>query len=632
MQLISLKNASLAYGLAPLLDKIDFAIEPRERVCIVGRNGEGKSTLLRVLLDSAHLDDGERLVEAGTNVAMLPQDPPRDTTGTVFEYVLGGVPDWQGLLTRYHQLIEQAADADLDELARVQTELEAKGGWDIDTRINKVLTELGLTADQQLTTLSGGWLRRAALARALVVNPDVLLLDEPTNHLDLDAIEWLEQFLQSLDVALVFVSHDRAFIRHMATRIVDLDRGNLTSWPGNYEAYLQGKEKWLEDEARANERFDKKLAEEEKWIRQGIKARRTRNEGRVRNLQKLREERAERRSQQGTARLQVQQSENRGGRRFAELTDIQVDIGGQTLVKDFSALVMREDRIALVGPNGSGKSTLLKALLGKLPLAAGKLWTTPNMEVAYFDQHRTQLDPAKTVEETVGEGKQHVTINGQQRHILGYLQDFLFPPARARTPISVLSGGEKNRLLLAKLFLRPSNVLVLDEPTNDLDVETLELLEELLENYPGTVLLVSHDREFIDKVASACWLFEGHGKVTEIVGGFAEIAHYRQQMAARKATPKKAKTAAMPQDKSKPRKSAAKMSYKLKLELENMPDKISTLESRVTALQQQVSEPDFYNGSHEQTAPVLASLAEAEAELEQAFSRWEWLEEQANQD
>ncbi|GAA3704499.1 ABC transporter ATP-binding protein [Oceanisphaera sediminis] len=632
MSLLTLQNAQLAFGDAPLLDGLEFNILAGERVCIVGRNGAGKSTLMKVIAGELQLDDGRRQLQQNINIARLEQDPPKVADDqTVFDYVAGGLAEMGALLAKYHHQLDlvchDTSEKAMNELMRLQEQVEHANGWQFDTRINQSLTLLGLNGDTRLNDLSGGWLRKVALARALTNDPDILLLDEPTNHLDIDAIAWLESFLVDFRGAIVFVSHDRAFIRKMATRIVDLDRGLLSSWPGNYDDYLVSKEEALRVEAEQNALFDKRLAQEEAWIRQGVKARRTRNEGRVRALKALRNERSQRRESVGKVSVTLDDV-RRSGKIVFEAENIDFAYEGKPLLKNFSTLVQRGDKIALVGPNGCGKSTLIKLLLGKLQAQHGTLKCGTKLDVAYFDQYREQLDPERTVMDNLAEGKQEVEVNGRSRHVLGYLQDFLFEPKRARTPVKALSGGEKNRLLLARLFLKPSNLLVLDEPTNDLDVETLELLEELLADYKGTLLLVSHDRDFIDNTATHCWLFEGEGKVSEFVGGYQDMQHqlsYQTEVAVAKE--KAAKPAAKSDNKAenKPRP-GKKLSYKLQQELNGLPLQLEQLEQQIASLQQTVNGPDFFGQPEAQTQSTLQQLADAEAELEVAFARWEELE------
>lgn len=636
MDLIRITGAQLAFGTHPLLDNAEMLIENGERVCIVGRNGAGKSSLLKVLDSQIQLDDGEINRLSGLKVARLEQDPPKGASGTVFDYVANGLPHIATLLIEYHEvsarLSQDNSEKTLKQFERLSSQLEANDGWRFETQINQVLSQLELDPNSDLTALSGGWLRKVALAKALVGEPDLLLLDEPTNHLDVASIEWLEKFLKEFNGAIVFISHDRAFIRSMATRILDLDRGKLVSYPGNYEKYLEQKEHALKVEESQNALFDKKLAEEEAWIRQGIKARRTRNEGRVRALKQLRVERKARVEKQGKADFNIE-SAQRSGKLVFEAKGISQGFTNKPIVKDFSTLVMRGDRIGLVGPNGVGKTTLLKILFGELALESGKVKQGVNLEVAYFDQYRSVLDEEASVQDNVADGKQEVNIGGRSRHVLGYLQDFLFPPARARSPVKSLSGGEKNRLLLAKLFVKPSNVLVLDEPTNDLDVETLELLEEILANYQGTVLAVSHDREFIDNTCSTVWGFLGDGKVVEVVGGYQDFQNYAQSLAEKtvieqkqKDTEKDKKVADKPLAKK-----AGKLSYKLKRELEELPALLESLEQEVEELQEVVNSPDFFKQDSEQTQKTLNQLQQAESKLETAFMRWEELEQLQDQ-
>ncbi|EJG0322574.1 TPA: ABC transporter ATP-binding protein [Vibrio parahaemolyticus] len=633
MALLTIHNAQLAFGDHPLLDRAEFALQENERVCLVGRNGAGKSTLMKVLAGDILLDDGKIQITQDVVVSRLEQDPPRNQEGTVYEYVSGGLAEIGEQLKIYHDLLDLVAqdpsEKNINRLAKTQEQLDHSNAWRFDDRVKNVLSALKLSPDTLLRDLSGGWQRKAALARALVCDPDVLLLDEPTNHLDVTTIEWLENFLKDFKGSIIFISHDRAFIKSMATRIVDLDRGQLSSFPGDYDNYLLEKEEMLRVEDMQNAEFDKKLAQEEVWIRQGIKARRTRNEGRVRALKKLREERRDRREVQGKVNLNIDDA-SRSGKIVFEAENVSFAYDGKQIVDNFNFNIMRGDRIALIGPNGCGKSTVLKLLLGQLEAQSGRLHCGTKLEVAYFDQYREILDPEKTVIDNLADGKQEVMVGGRQRHALSYLQDFLFAPKRARTPVKALSGGEKNRLLLARILLKPNNLLILDEPTNDLDIETLELLEEMLANYQGTLLLVSHDREFVDNTVTTSWIFEGDGVIEEFVGGYHDAKQQRDQaLAVRFSTEKPAKKEKVVEETPKttqPKNNSKKLSYKLQRELEALPAKLEQLESDIETLQEQVNDPEFFAKPVEQTQPVLEQLAALEQELEIAFERWEELE------
>lgn len=634
MSLISMSGAWLSFSDAPLLDNTEIHIEDNERVCLVGRNGAGKSTLLKILAKEIPLDDGRITYEQDLIVARLQQDPPRNIGGTVFDFVAEGVAEQAEHLKAYHAISHQVesdpSEKNLASLAQVMAILDHQGLWQLDSRISEILLKLGLNGDADLSSLSGGWLRKAALGRALVSSPRVLLLDEPTNHLDITTIDWLEGFLKEFQGSIIFISHDRSFIRTMATRIVDLDRGKLVSWPGNYDLYLASKEEALRVEELQSAEFDRKLAQEEIWIRQGIKARRTRNEGRVRALKALRQERSQRREVMGTAKMQVEEAV-RSGKIVFEMENVNYQIGDKVLVRNFSCQVQRGDKIALVGPNGCGKTTLLKLMLGQLQPNSGRVHCGTKLEIAYFDQHRAELDPERTVMDNLAEGKQEVMVNGRSRHVLGYLQDFLFHPKRAMTPVKALSGGERNRLLLAKLFLKPSNLLILDEPTNDLDVETLELLEELIDGYQGTVLLVSHDRQFVDNSVSECWIFEGDGRIDAYIGGYYD-AHHQRATAKPLRSPMSEQSVKPATDKKMERakKPTAKLSYTQMRELEQLPQRLEQLEATIATLQAQVSDSAFFSRPHHETQQVLQELANIEQQLENAFGRWEELEAMKN--
>ena len=636
MALLNLSNAYLGFGDHPLLDHTELHIEPNERVCLVGRNGAGKSTLMKVLAGEIQLDDGKLTLEKDIVVTRLEQDPPRHVQESVFDYVAEGIAHLSDLLKQYHHISQQMqtdySDELLTKLSHIQAQLEHNNGWQFENRIQDTLKLLELDPDKKLCELSGGWVRRAALARALVADPDILLLDEPTNHLDVEAITWLEDLLLNFKGSIIFISHDRSFIRKMATRIVDLDRGKLVSYPSNYDLYLETKAEDLRVEELQNALFDKKLAQEEVWIRQGIKARRTRNEGRVRALKKLREERRNRREVQGSAKIQIDQS-TRSGKIVFDIENASYEVAGKTLLKDFSATIQRGDKIALVGANGCGKTTFIKLLLGELQPTSGTIHCGTKLEVAYFDQYRAELDLEKTVMDNVADGKQDIEVNGVKRHVLGYLQDFLFPPKRAMTPVKALSGGERNRLLLAKLLLKPNNLLILDEPTNDLDVETLELLEELLTDYQGTLIIVSHDRQFIDNTVEECFFFEGDGVVNKYIGGYFDAKQqqiqYHASLAAHSQNVKKNEPLAIEPvkaEKPKAEQKKVKLSYKEQRELEALPAQMEALEAEMEALQTEVNSADFFSKEASYTQAQLQKLAEAEMALEQAFERWEQLE------
>ncbi|HJR73628.1 MAG TPA: ATP-binding cassette domain-containing protein [Luteimonas sp.] len=623
MPLISLNGVDYGVGGPLLLERVDLAIEPGERIALIGRNGAGKSTLLRLLAGELVPDDGDVRRESGRRVARLEQEVPADAGGSVFDVVAAGLGELGALLAEYHHLIH-ADTVDTQALADVQGRIEAAHGWSLDRRVEETLTRLGLDGDAAFAALSGGMKRRVLLARALATAPDLLLLDEPTNHLDIEAIDWLEGLLKAWSGALVFVTHDRRFLRALATRIVEIDRGRVTSWPGDWANYQRRNEERQNAEAQENARFDKLLAQEEAWIRQGIKARRTRDEGRVRRLQAMRREREARREAVGNVRLQTAQA-GASGRKVLEAREVSFGYGGRSIVRDFSTTVMRGDRIGLIGPNGSGKTTLLKLLLGELAPQAGEVKIGTQLQVAYFDQYRAALREDWNALDNVAEGREYVDVGGGSKHVLGYLQDFLFTPERARAPITRLSGGERNRLLLAKLFAQPSNLLVMDEPTNDLDVETLELLEELLAEYPGTLLLVSHDRDFLDNVVTSTLVMEGDGRVGEYIGGYSDWLRQKPVASApvAVAAPPKPQTAAPPP----PAPAKRKLSYKDARELEALPVRIEALEARIAELTQAMNEPGFYQRDGAAIVAHNDALAAAQAELDEAYARWSALED-----
>ena len=626
MPLIQLNKIAFSVGGPLLLEDVNLALETGERMCVVGRNGAGKSTLLRLLAGEIQPDDGERRVQSGVRIARLAQEVPHDTTGSVFDVVAAGMGETGALLAEFHRLShgDVAASAHAAALARVQARIEAVQGWDLERRVEQVLTRLELQADAAFAALSGGMKRRVLLAQALVGKPDVLLLDEPTNHLDIEAIAWLEDFLRTLDTCIVFVTHDRSFLRALATRILEIDRGRLTSWPGDYANFLRRREERWHAEAQADALFDKKLAQEEVWIRQGIKARRTRNEGRVRALEALRRERAARRERAGSVRMALA-SAPAPGRKVIETRGLNYAIGGRTLVRDLDATVFRGDRVGIIGSNGAGKTTLLRLLLGELVPDSGAVIHGTRLEIAYFDQHRNQLDESLTTLDNVAGGASFIERDGQRQHVLGYLQDFLFTPERARAPITRLSGGERNRLLLARLFARPSNLLVMDEPTNDLDVETLELLEERLADYAGTLLLVSHDRAFLDSVVSATLVLEGDGRVGDYVGGYSDWSRQRAAppVVASPARVDKPIAVAAPSPPAR-----RKLSYKDARELEQLPARIGALEARLAELAGTLNDPALYRREPEAALAVQAEIAAAQTALEAAYRRWEALEAQ----
>ena len=624
--LLQLDRVSLRYGTQVLADEASAKIDRGDRICLVGRNGEGKSSLLRLIAGEIDADGGEVVRSSGLVLATLQQELPSGCRDSVYRFVAGGLGDVGLWLADYRD--EPRAD--------LQGRIEDAHGWDLLARIDAVLDRLGLQEDDIVADLSGGWQRRAALARALVIEPDLLILDEPTNHLDIAAVEWLEEFLGSFRGALLFVSHDRALAQRLARTVWDLDRGQLRVFNCEFNRYQEEKEKLLEEEARNQALFDKKLAQEESWIRQGIKARRTRNEGRVRALQALRRQREARRSRQGTAKMALDAGET-SGKLVAELTDVSFAYPGEApLIRDFSFTLMRGERVGLIGPNGVGKSTLIRLLLGELQPDSGKLRLGTKQQVAYFDQRRDQLNPQLTVLDNIAEGRESIAIGGKTRHVMSYLADFLFSGVKARTKVEALSGGERNRALLAKLFSQPANILVLDEPTNDLDVETLELLEQLLLDFSGTVLLVSHDRAFLDNVVDSCLAFEGNGRVREYVGGYADFLRqggsFGVEEAEKKAVEDKASVAEKPPGESHAGVAAPvkkkKLSYKLQRELDSLPGQIEQLEREIGSLEEEVAQPDFYSQDSSLVEERLRLLAERQAQLDTAFERWAELDEE----
>lgn len=626
MPLLTLSDASLAYGHHALLDNVNLQIESGERICLVGRNGMGKSTLFKVISGQAQLDEGELWQQDTLKISYLEQEVPPDQNDTIFDVVAAGLGEHGQLLTDYHHALQSMGDdeASIERLADIQHRIDVADGWNINQKVETVLSRLNLDADKMLADCSGGMRRRVMLARALVSEPDLLLLDEPTNHMDIAAITWLEDYLKTFNGALMFITHDRTFLRNLANRMLELDRGKLLSFPLGYDDYLQKKEELLEIETRANRKFDKKLAEEEEWIRKGIKARRTRNEGRVRALKQMREQRAQRVSAQGRASLNVDTGEM-SGKLVSDLRKVGFSYPGHPIVNELSSRIMRGDRVGIIGPNGSGKSTLLKLILGELAPQSGEVVMGTRLQIAYFDQHRSQLDPEKTVRENISPGSDYVSVRGKSRHVVGYLKQFLFPPERVDSPVKSLSGGERNRLLLARLFTQPANMLILDEPTNDLDVDTLELLEDLLLEYDGTLLLVSHDRSFLDHVVTSTLVFEAEGEIREYVGGYEDWLRQRRQPVHAQQTAADASPAAK-KNSSKKAVTSNKLGYKEKRELENLPDRIEQLEARQVELEQLVSAGDFYQSDKEQIKATLQEIEVVHAELAAAYERWEYLD------
>ncbi len=626
MSLIRFEDISLDFGEQKILTEASFSIETGERVCLIGRNGAGKSTTFKLITESIECDRGEIVRKSGLVVSQLEQSLPEAEDLPVRDVVRSGLTGIQSLLDEYHR--RSATDLDRDglrELEELHRQIDAHGGWNIEQRVDSTISELSLPTNKKMNELSGGWRRRVALAKALVQEPDLLLLDEPTNHLDIVTITWLESVVRSYAGSVLFITHDRAFLQRIATRIVEIDRGKLTSWPGDFKNFLRRKEETLASESKENSEFDKKLAQEEIWIRQGIKARRTRNEGRVRALEKMREERSKRISKENSARIHIEESES-SGRKVIRAKNVSYRYDDQPLIEDFSIKIMRGDRIGILGNNGVGKTTLLRLLLGQIEPQSGTIKHGTNLEVGYFDQLREALDEDKSVAENVGDGRTYIKLNGKDRHVIGYLKGFLFTPKRAMTPVRSLSGGERNRIILAKLFTRPANLLILDEPTNDLDMETLEVLEAKLAEYSGTLIVVSHDREFLDNVVTSTIVFEEGGKLREYVGGYSdwlrqgkELAELDRYESRAKSEPGKGTADERPR--------VAKLSYKEQRELDKLPEQIESLESRIDKLGKEISASDFYSKGHELTQPVLAELADKQAMLDQVLERWTALED-----
>jgi len=626
MALLRLKKVSIAFGTHALLQKAEFQLEEGERVGLLGRNGEGKSTLMKIIMKQLHADEGEVWYKPELRIAVLEQMPHLPDEETIYDVVADGLGEVGQWIKRYHELtlLTDFNDAVMKEMGDLQHKLDVHNGWQIQQRVENILSRLNLPSEMKVEGLSGGWKRRVSLAKALVIEPEVLLLDEPTNHLDLESILWLEEQLLNFKGAILFITHDRSFLQKLATRIIDLDRGLLVSWPGDYADYLIKKAAALEEEATQNALFDKKLAEEEVWIRQGIKARRTRNEGRVRVLEALRKERSQRRNLQGTAKLTMESGES-SGKKVVELLDVSFSYPDKVIVKHFSSVIQRGDKIGLVGPNGAGKTSFLKLLLKELEPDSGVVNQGTKLQVAYFDQLREELDPEMSVADSLAEGNDHVLINGVPRHVISYLSDFLFAPARARSPIKTLSGGEKNRLLLAKLFTKPANLIVMDEPTNDLDMETLELLEERLVEYEGTLLIVSHDRAFLDNVVTGVFVFKGEGVVNEYVGGYSDWLAYNKAQQKKQAKINKKAEKVIPEPINSPAKKK-KLSYKEQKELVELPKAIDELEQKQKLINQEMNKAEFYQQEQTEINVVLAKLASIEVELDKAYQRWDELE------
>ena len=625
MSLLRFDDIGLEFGDQLILRDAEFSIEPGERICLIGRNGAGKSTTLKLITGALEPDRGEITAKLGLIVSTLDQTLPEAMDLPVTDVIRSGLTQIETLLEEYaHKSKLELDKHGLRELEALHAKIDAHDGWHLEQRVETTITELSLPADKRMNQLSGGWRRRVALAKALVQKPDLLLLDEPTNHLDIATIKWLEDRVYHYPGAVLFITHDRAFLQRLATRIVEIDRGKLTSWPGDYDNFLRRKEKALEDESVAEDKFDKKLAEEEVWIRQGIKARRTRNEGRVRSLIKMREEREERAAKEGKARIHIEEAEQ-SGRKVIRARNVGYSYGDEKVIQDFSIKIMRGDRIGLIGNNGVGKTTLLRLLLGELEPQSGTLKMGTGLEVGYFDQLRQSLDLEKSVAYNVGEGRTYIKLNGKDRHVVGYLKGFLFSPKRTMTPVKSLSGGERNRVILAKLFTRAANLLVLDEPTNDLDIETLEVLEQKLCEYTGTLLVVSHDREFLDNVVTSTVVFEEDGKVQEYVGGYSDWLRRGHELAVTD-NPDEVERRKREAQERKKNKVATKLSYKDQRELDDLPAEIETIETSIAKMQEIIAAPDFYTQDAELVQQKLLELSETESSLERRIERWGELE------
>ena len=626
MSILTFHDVNLTFGDQIIFRNANFSLEPNERVCVIGRNGAGKSTLFRLILQQQEADSGEIRISDNIKIAQLDQSLPQTAEMTVKNFVTSGLNNSQRLIAKYQALAsEEVNHTRIAEMEALQRDIETHGGWDLETQVESIISNLELPGSKMLSELSGGWRRRVGLARTLVSKPDVLLLDEPTNHLDLQAIQWLEQRILGYGGSVIFITHDRAFLKSLATRIVDIDRGQLKSWPGDYGHYLKKKDEVLTEEERKNSLFDKKLASEEKWIRQGIKARRTRNEGRVRSLKKMRSEYEQRIKPDGKARIHLQDSD-KSSRRVIQGKNLSYDYGENIIIQSLSIKIMRGDRIGLIGNNGVGKSTLIKLLLGTLTPKTGTIKKGENLEIGYFDQLREELDPTRTVAEIVGEGKEYISINGKDRHVVGYLKGFLFSPKRSLTPIGFLSGGECNRVILARLLSRPSNLLILDEPTNDLDVETLEVLEEQLIDYKGTLIVVSHDRAFLDNVVTSTLVFESSGELVSYPGGYTDWSRKGRELAGSDALPTYAKNITRASDVKIDNK-RTKLTFNLQRELELLPDTIERLEQEIVEVEKQIGASDFYNAPYDTIEPILTSLTDLKSELESKTKRWLELEE-----